>query len=287
MTAQPVQHAAAPPPASAAPPYAAPQYAAPSAAPYATPYTAGASQAPMPVAAKGGSGLKIVMVVLGLFAVLGIAAIGAVAYIGHRVKQAVIAKADSYGVDLKSIAASGSSTASSSSSAPARKPCDYMSKDEVSRIIGEPVERTVTDDAACQYFGPPGLAAKLGKDGMSTGMQQLQRDKPSNAQLAESLNNLINGMGAQSGDEKPLLLFVIDRDGKAQMTALNIAGSLFGQIPGAKPEEIPGLGDRAVRFANLGLNVMKGNTIIRIVAGPIPDPDNKTTAIARALLPLV
>ena len=57
--------------------------------------------------------------------------------------------------------------------------------------------------------------------------------------------------------------------------------------PGVKPEEISGLGDRAVRFANLGLNVMKGGTIIRIVAGPIPDPNAKTIAIARAILPLV
>jgi len=262
MTTQPVQ------PMSSAP--------APSAA---TPY------APAAAAAKSGSGLKILVVVVCIFGALGIAAVGGVIYVGHRVKQAVISKAKGYGVDLQSIAASGSP--SGSSSAPRRKPCDYLSKDEVSRIIGEPIERAVAADFACEYFGPPGLAAKLGQQSMATGMQQVQGDRVPNAQMAEGLNNLINGMGAQSGEERPLLLFTIDPDGRGQMTALGIAGSLFGQIPGAKPEEIPGLGDRAVRFANLGLNVMKGNTMIRIVAGPIPSPDSKTIEIAKALLPLI
>ena len=270
-TAPPVQPATAPPPYTAS----APQYA-----------TAAPQGPPASGTTKSGSGLKILAVVLCLFAALGIAAVGGAIYIGHRVKQAVVSKAKNYGVDLRSIAASGASS-SSSSSAPRRKPCDYLSKDDVSRIIGEPIERVAANDAACEYFGPPGLAAKLGKQGMSAGMQQIQGNNVPNAQLAQGLNNLINGMAAQGGEERPLLLFAIDPDGRSQMTALDIAGGLFGQIPGAKPEEISGLGDRAVRFANLGLNVLKGNTVIRIVAGPIPDPDNKTIEIAKALLPLL
>lgn len=240
--------------------------------------------APIPAApVKSGSGLKILLIVFCVFAGIGIAAIGGAIYVAHRVKQAVVSKAESLGVDLNSLPAS----TSRASSAPRRKPCDYLSKDTVSGIIGEPIDHMVADETSCVYFGPPGLAAKLGKQGISTGMQQVQGDKVPNSQIAQGLNNLINGIGAQGGEERPLLIFAIDSDGKTQMTALNITGALFGQIPGAKPEEIAGLGDRAVRFANLGLNVMKGNTIIRIVAGPIPDPDNKTVEFAKAVLPLI
>lgn len=246
------------------------------------PYSAPASPV---AAAKQVSGLKVLLVIFGVCAVLGIAAAGAVVYVGHRVKQAVVSKAASYGVDLHS---TPQASASQPSSAPRRKPCDYLSQAEVSRIIGEPVDRAVANDTACLYYGPPGLASKLGQQSLSNGMTQLEKNQqPQNKQMADALNNVINGIGAQRGEETPLIQFIVDPDGKAQMTALDIAGGLFGQIPGAKPEEIPGLGDRAVRFANLGLNVMKGTTVIRIIAGPIPNPNEKTLEIARAILPLL
>ena len=244
---------------------------------------------PPAAAARSGSGLKILLVVIGVVVVLGVLGIAGAAYAVHRVRQAVVSTAQAHGVDLNRISNDLQSSASSPShsSAPRRAPCDYLPKEEVSRLIGEPIDRAAADGESCQYFGPPGLAAKLGKQGIDTGMQQLQNGKQGNAQVAQALNNLINGMGAQSGEERPLLIVAIDPDGKAQMTALDVAGGLFGQIPGARPEEISGLGDRAVRFANLGLNVLKGTTILRIVAGPIPDPDAKTLAIAKALVPLL
>lgn len=260
--------------------------AAPVAPPPSWPVT---QPAPPAAAARSSSGLKIVLVIFGVLAFLGIAAVAGVMYVTHRVKQAVVSTAREHGVDLTQIAkdVSSDSSSSSASTAPRRKACDYLSKDEVSRLIGEPIDHVVPDGSGCEYFGPPGLAAKLGKEGMSAGVKQLETDKPANAQLAQGINNIINGMGAQNGEERPLLMLVVDPDGKSQMTALDVVGGVFGQIPGAKPEEIPGLGDRAVRFANMGLNVLKGTTVIRIVAGPIPDPDNKTVSVAKAILPLV
>ena len=47
--------------------------------------------------------MKIVFIVVRLFAALGVAAIAAGYYAVHKVKQAVVAKAESYGVDLNSI----------------------------------------------------------------------------------------------------------------------------------------------------------------------------------------
>ena len=241
-------------------------------------------------AAKSSSGLKIVLVIFGVLAVLGIAAVAGVLYVGHRVKQAVVSKAESYGVDVKSIqqaAASATDTSSSAHNAPQRRGCQYLSKEEVSRLIGQPIEKAVEDGNSCQYFGPPGLAAKLGQQSASTGMGQLEKNSKGNAQIAQALNNVINGIGAQSGEERPLILTVVDTDGKSQMAAIDLTSGIFGQVPGAKKEEVPNLGDRAERFANLGLNVLKGNTVIRVVPLAIPDAEQKAEAVARAILPMV
>jgi hypothetical protein len=35
------------------------------------------------------------------------------------------------------------------------------------------------------------------------------------------------------------------------------------------------------------LNVLKGDTVIRIIVGPVPDANNKSISIARVLLPRV
>ncbi len=255
--------------------------------PTAPPATAPATApAVAPAAAGSGSGLKIVLIIVGVIAMLGVLGIVGAVYAVHRVKQAVINTAEANGVNVDRISSDlrAAAAASGRSSAARHRPCGYLSKEDASRLIGEPIERAVEDGEACQYYGPPGLAAKLGKTGVNAGMQGLQNGKQDNAQKAQALNNLINGMGAQSAGEHPLLIIAGDPDGKAQMAALDAAGGLFGQIPGAKPEEIPGLGDRAVRFANLGLNVLKGGTVMRIVAGPIPDPDAKTLAVAKAVV---
>jgi len=49
-------------------------------------------------------------------------------------------------------------------------------------------------------------------------------------------------------------------------------------------ETIPGLGDRAVRLPKLGLNVLQGETLVRVVAGPVPHAKEKTIEIARVVL---
>jgi hypothetical protein len=51
--------------------------------------------------------------------------------------------------------------------------------------------------------------------------------------------------------------------------------------------DIPNLGDRAIRLGPLGLNVLKGDTVIRIIVGPVPYANEKSIAIARILLPRV
>lgn len=149
------------------------------------------------------------------------------------------------------------------------------------------------------YYGPPGLGATLAQQQASETFAHAQGPHPTagSAELATAMDQLANSMGAAgtgSGGEMPLLILVVsDGDGKVQMTALNASGALFGGFfkaadPNAKGArsggQIPGLGDQAVRLPKLGLNVLQGDTIVRVVAGPIPDADAKTIEIARTVL---
>src|ERR1700753_4335574 len=62
-----------------------------------------AAQAQMPVqttAPKSGSGLKILMIVLGVIGLLGMLLVGGIYYAIHKVKQTVVQRAHDYGVEL-------------------------------------------------------------------------------------------------------------------------------------------------------------------------------------------
>lgn len=269
-----------------------------------SPQTAGHSPAPPApaptpiVAAKtGSSGLKILLIVVVCLAVLGVGAIAAGYYAVHKVKQAVVAKAESYGVDLSSIPSPVPSTTSSRTKV--FKPCEILSKSEASALLGEPIERSTIMDAACLYFGPPGLAEKLATQETSKMMDQAKAGAQLNGgDVADTVTKMLGAAGAGSGQngipggEVPLLTFLVDPDGRAQMTAVAATKGIFGGIGkesggGGLGADIPNLGDRAIRLGPLGLNVLKGNTVIRIIVGPVPDANDKSVTIARAVLPRI
>ena len=264
-----------------------------------SPQTAGPPAAPtLPAAAKtGGSGLKIFLIVLVCLAAAGLGAIGVGYYAVHKVKQAVFAKAESYGVDLKSIPSPIPS--SSSSQRKVFKPCEVLSKADASELLGEPIERSEVMDQACLYFGPPGLAEKLATQGASEMMDKAKAGVQLNGgDVADTMTKMLGAAAASSGQngttggEAPLLTFLIDADGRAQMTAVAASKSIFGGIGkasggGGLGADIPNLGDRAIRIGPLGLNVLKGDTVIRIIVGPVPGANDKSVAIARAVLPRI
>ena len=115
--------------------------------------------------------------------------------------------------------------------------------------------------------------------------------------VATTASKFLGALGAQSGDgtkggEVPLLIFLLDPDGRPQMTAVAATKGIFGGIgsasgAGGLGAEIPNLGDRAIRLDPIGLNVLKGDTLIRVIVGPVPDANDKSVAIARAVLPRI
>lgn len=270
---------------------------------------------PVAPAAKGSSALKIVIVILCCLAVGGVAVVGGLFYLAHRVKQAVVQKAQENGVDLRSL---GSSETDSAANRRLPKACDLLSKEDVSRLIGQPIERAEVKEAECEYYGPLGLSAKLAEQEAS---DELNRPKSPGADARTNgieLQRMLNRLGAQAGNteagpagsdgELPLLVLGLSPDGKATMNALNITKGIFGLASDAVARQqggngeaaniksgadvfvgtdLPGLGDKAMWTPKSGLYVLQGNTLIKVNPGVFPDFKAKTIAVARAVLPKV
>jgi hypothetical protein len=237
----------------------------------------------------GGSGVRILMFVLVCVAMLGMLAIGATYYAVHKVKEAVVEKAGSYGVDLRSL--DSSSSHHSGRERPYRA-CQLLPRDVAAKLIDQPIDHTEDQGETCLYFGPAGLSAKLAKEVAASTYKKAQEpgSTVNGGDVATVATDLARsmGMGESTGvsSDAPLIMLLVSHDGKAQMTAITATKALFGQIPGVGVE-ISNLGDRAVRLGNLGLNVLQGETIIRIVPGPVPGANEKCVALARAILPRV
>jgi hypothetical protein len=253
-------------------------------------------QAPVAVAQAAGmsTGMKVLLTFVVLIMLGGVAGIAGMIYVGHRVKVAVVDKAKELGVELPSEPARHTGSAR----VPLPKPCDLLSKQEAATLLGEPIERSETSQEICMFYGPAGLSASLAKTQFSRNVQSAQTPGAtvSATDMATSAEQMVGGItGAQgmpgSGGEAPLLMLIIAPDGKSQMTALTASKALFNGIFKAADakglsmgDDIPGLGDRAIRLPKLGLNVLKGEVMIRIILGPVPDPDAKTIAVARSVL---
>lgn len=245
-----------------------------------------------------GSGLKILLMVLVFLGVAGAAAISGLWYVAHHVKEAVVEKAKENGVDLHSIVPPSTATANRHKT---HKPCDLLSKEEAARVLGEPIERTEYQEESCNYYGPAGVYAKLAQKQAADAIKRAEVPgaNAGGMDVANGLGALIDSAGAASGQtgsggEMPLLMLVVtDENARSVMAAQNATNALFsGIFKAAEPDakgarfgaQIQGLGDQAVRVPKLGLNVLQGDTMIRIIAGPVPDADAKSIDLARLVL---
>jgi len=255
-----------------------------------------ATAAPMAPPGSGSGLLKLVVVVVVFLGLAGVAAVAGLYYVGHRVKQAVVQKAAENGVDLSSIT-SPTSSAPHARKVKVRPMCEYLSRDEAAKVLGEPVERAVVMDSMCVYYGPAGLSANLAREQTTQTMKRMEKGGGVSVTELESFEQVARDLGLAGGSqpagesEAPLLMVAVHPDGRAQMTALMASNAIFGGIYKAASEggatfsrEIPNLGDKAVRMPKLGLNVLQGDTSISVIPGPVPNGDEKAIEIARMLL---
>jgi hypothetical protein len=270
--------------------------------------------APVVPAKQGSSTLKIVAIVLCCLGLLGFAVVAGGIYLAHRVKQAVVQEAKDNGVDLHSIGSSDSDSRASRHQLP--KACDLLTKEEVSGLIGQPIERAEAKEGKCEYYGPAGLSAKLAKEETTAQMERAKTPGGDPRASALEVQKMLNQMGAQagnseagstgSGGELPLLVVSLSADGKTAMNAMNLGKAIFGAANKAVAKQqgenpsagdskaaadifvgssVTGLGDQAMWIPKSGLLVLKGDTLLEVNPGLFPDYNPKAIAVARAVLP--
>ena len=144
---KPLPAPAAAAPAGPATPPSAPTAQAPPPAPV-QPIAAVAAPAAAPAAAATSSGpwVKIIVGVLGFFALVSVLAIGTCAYIGYRAKKRFDTAKAQYGLDKL-----GGVPSPGSASVQGRDVCSLVSKEEVSAILGVTVTEATGSTENCTY----------------------------------------------------------------------------------------------------------------------------------------
>jgi zinc-ribbon domain len=272
------------PQAAAAPPPATPVQGAPG-TPAAAPPTyspaAAASAAPAPAAATGGGGafIKILLIVVGVIFVFGAIGVGAVVYIGYRVKQ----KAREMGLTSEHLHQ--------------RRPdalgrtvdgCKWLSKEEVSAAIGMTVvraESTSGSDPGCSYTVMGDVGELTMKHAMQLNKAQAKEMSKQDQEKMENIGKTILGgaSGINGNSEHPgevvVLALGVDENAAQFQMKLN-RGMLNGLGPMAT-QNVPDLGDEAFAAAGSMLLVRKGETLLRMTYTQCPCSTDEMIPLAR------
>ena len=268
------------------PPPPPPPYAPPS--PYAQ---------PLPPAAKSGSGLKILLVVLGILCLLGVLAIGGVWFVLHRVKQA----AANNGIDLNSF--------SETRRGPARRfdACELLTREDLSQILNLNIERAEGDGrsthSTCRYYSSAGQ--QRASDEAAAAMKRLQEEtkgtsKADQSAVINDFGNMVRGIagaGAPAlGESNGLVLTVgiESQNAKAAMAGFKLGVGLTGALvmKGADPagkammrEDVQGVGDEAISGGLLSLFMFrKGDVSVQLDARLLPGGRDAQIAIAKRII---
>jgi hypothetical protein len=250
------------------------------------------SSQPQPPASKTGSGLKVLFVVLGVIAFLGMLSVGAIWYGWHKVKQTVA----SQGIDLNTAVDRGAGRQLDA--------CELLTKEDLAQILNLAIERSEgtgrSTHSTCRYYSS--AAQQRGTDEAAAAFKKLQQNTKSNdspAQQDEALKNLetmvrsVGGAAAGTVNDSVLNIEVESENAKAAMAGFRLGAGLAAAVVGAdaKPEarkafreEVQGIGDEAV-FGPLQSLLMfrKGDVSVQIDARTLPGGRDTEIAIAQRI----
>ena len=216
----------------------------PGAAPPAAPAPATAAAAPAPVAvaaaapAKSSPVLKIVLIVVGLFFLMGAVAIVGVVYTAYRVKNRVETAARERGVDL------GALTSSHEISGRLPDPCSLISTSEASDILGVKVVSSERSGRTCNYKTET-LTAEEQQEKISNAMKELDANKGAENEKdpTKALEGLTKAFGGAIAAGQGGFSIELNPDGKVAINAMRLAMNMAGGKGMSK--RIDGLGDDA------------------------------------------
>jgi hypothetical protein len=219
------------------------------------------------MAAKGGSGIKILLIVLAVLFVGALVVVGGVVYMAHRVVNTAkddLAKAGISTSDLGSMANSQPVDA-----------CKYLSAGDVSAAVGVPIIEAKNDNG-CHYIAQGSAAnftmqhvgAMGGGKGMPAGMPGMTSGSSNNdsTETTSLVDITINSSG-----------------GRMQM---NLEKKLIGglQVNGTANGDVQGIGDEAFLIGNNLLLVRKGDMLVQITYTNCPCSATQIEPLAKKLV---
>jgi hypothetical protein len=258
--------------------------AAPAQHPAASQPPPGAYPPPAPPAKGAGIG-KILLIIGGVFVLIGVLAIGGLIATGFWLKKKVETAAENMGVS--------SAPAVTGTARRYSDPCALLSAAEASSATGLTIQRTESRDGECLYFGAAEQAAEKGQSQAQEAMRKMRENKAANEkEAARVMEDFMKGLAAssQTGQDGPLFQIKITygedarRQESGYRTAMGMMGAMTGVKEGAgKPAGLEGVGDRAY-LAPLatGLYMMKGDAWVEI-GGPGLAGRDGLIALARAV----
>ena len=289
-----------------------------------TPVAAPVSQAAAaPPAVRKGSGLKIVLIVLGVLMLFGAMGVGGLVYVGYRAKQKIAQMEKDYGVDSNSSSgtsssatssngASSSGTSSSDTSAASMRTfppskgsgCRLLEGQEAARILGVAVDRAETETSdsegdLCKYWVNAAERRRLIGEEMASSVAGLGKTDTKNGQQDEVEKLLGGGAGAlieATGENKDsdfaFSLQVWRKNGKEQWAKMetvqaktrDAAGVAGADAAAVAMQPVEGVGDRAtVVAAGHSIMVLKGDAFFLLGFQQFVPGRDKTVALARVV----
>ena len=285
------------------------------AAPVSQPAAAPVSQAAAaPATVRTGSGVKIVLIVLGVFMLFGAMGVGGVVYIGYRAKQKIAQMEKDYGTDSNASSDTSSGGASSNGNAPSGTSsasmrtfpaskgsgCRLLEGQEAAKILGVAVERAETEtsdseDDLCKYWVSAPERRRLISEEMAssvTGMAKTDTKSEVEKLLGGGAGALIEASGENKDGDYAFSLQVWRKNGKEQWAKMETvqtktraaAGVAGADAADVAMQPVEGVGDRAtVVAAGHSIMVLKGDAFFLLGFQQFIPGRDKTMALARVV----
>jgi hypothetical protein len=287
----------------------------PAASPAQPTYTPEPPVTPIAAPARSNTLLKVGVALVAIIFVGGVAAVGVVYYVVHKVKEKVQAVAhqvegetpSSASGSLASLVQKAAATADSKGddgSGFKGDPCRFLSKEDVSRAAGIEIIRAEAQDSGCNYIAKGDPADMVSKH--MTSMVSSQAKSNGSAPTAQQQKMMQQITGAffkqQESSDKDLskqaatgevpILSVSFSSGNAEMEmklnrmafnhlkAGNADGKTTDQLASG---DLDGIGDEAYEMGGTGLIVRKGQTVARFMFPYCPCDANAIKPLASSL----
>lgn len=277
--------------------------------PVAQPQPVGAAS---PAPTQSNALLKIGIAAVAIIFVGGVAALGAVYYVAHKVKekaqvaarQALAEKASSSPGGLADLLQKATASASSNdadSDGFKGDPCRFLSKEDVSRAAGIEIVRTEAKDAGCSYFAKGDPADMVSKHMTSMVTSQAKSNganpTPEQTKMMQQITGAFfkqqeasdKNLSKEAAAGEVLVLAVSFSTGNAELE-MKMNRAAFNHVTGGNADgkttdqkasgDLEDIGDDAYEMGGSGFIFRKGQTVVHMMFLQCPCDANAMKPLA-------